>query len=65
MKQKCPCCGMGTLTTRYEYEICSLCGWEDDGTPEKKYSLANGGTIRQYQVWALTNNVTIKNRSVK
>ncbi len=27
----CPCCGYLTLEERGYYEICYLCGWEDDG----------------------------------
>ncbi len=25
---KCPCCGIGTVTD--EYDICLVCGWEND-----------------------------------
>ena len=41
---------MATLPKRYEYDICSYCGWEDEPIEEGKYSAANGGTIRQYIV---------------
>ena len=27
----CPCCGYQTLGSRGEYQICSVCWWEDDG----------------------------------
>ena len=27
----CPICGHRTLSTRGQYEICVICGWEDDG----------------------------------
>jgi len=27
----CPCCGERTLSERGSYEICDVCGWEDDG----------------------------------
>jgi hypothetical protein len=26
----CPCCNHQTITERGCYEICDLCGWEDD-----------------------------------
>lgn len=26
----CPCCGYKTLQTKGEYDICSICFWEDD-----------------------------------
>lgn len=29
-KYKCPCCHNNTLSEEREYEICSVCGWEDD-----------------------------------
>jgi len=29
--QDCPCCRYPTLSERGGYEICVLCGWEDDG----------------------------------
>jgi Cysteine-rich CPCC len=28
--QPCPCCGSRVLTTLGTYEICDVCGWEDD-----------------------------------
>ncbi|MEV0490026.1 CPCC family cysteine-rich protein [Streptomyces atratus] len=28
---RCPCCGFVTLGERGNYEICSVCFWEDDG----------------------------------
>jgi hypothetical protein len=27
---KCPCCGEKTLTELGNFEICEVCGWEDD-----------------------------------
>ena len=27
---KCPCCGKKTLTSERMFEICPVCGWEDD-----------------------------------
>lgn len=26
----CPCCKAKTFATRYLYDICPVCGWEDD-----------------------------------
>ena len=36
----CPCCGYPTINGRGAFEICSLCGWEDDGQddPERTVS---------------------------
>ena len=58
----CPCCGYPTLGARGDYEICSLCKWEDDGQddphadevwggPNGRYSLAEARrNFAQYQV---------------
>ena len=44
----CPCCGEKTLFIRGEYDICSNCGWEDDGSEEENhYSGPNHMTLRQ------------------
>lgn len=44
----CPCCGKRTLSKRGEYDICSCCGWEDDGNEEEdKYSPPNHMTLKQ------------------
>lgn len=29
-KYQCPCCGYKTLDSRGEYDICSVCFWEDE-----------------------------------
>jgi hypothetical protein len=29
-KETCACCGAKTLEYRDHYEVCPLCGWEDD-----------------------------------
>jgi Cysteine-rich CPCC len=39
----CPCCGHATLTERGAYEICSECGWEDDGQDEHDSAVVRGG----------------------
>lgn len=50
---ECPCCGYCTIGERANYEICSVCWWEDDGQdndtandiyggPNHKISLAQG-----------------------
>jgi hypothetical protein len=32
--ERCPCCRYLSLERRYEYEICKVCFWEDDGDIE-------------------------------
>ena len=53
---KCPCCGHKTLTEIYNldegtgYDICPLCGWEDDGTTDiYQYRSINRGSIADYR----------------
>lgn len=47
-KYDCPCCGENTLSIRGEYDICSNCGWEDDGIEmESRYSNPNHMTLKQ------------------
>ena len=29
--KQCPCCDYFTLANRGDYEICTICFWEDDG----------------------------------
>lgn len=46
----CPCCHYKTLPSRGEYEICRLCGWEDNGVEElEKYSGPNHMTLGEAQ----------------
>lgn len=52
----CPCCGFKTLTEEYNenigtgYDICPLCGWEDDGTTDiNSVRSINGGSIAEYR----------------
>lgn len=26
----CPCCGEGLVEANHEFDICDVCGWEDD-----------------------------------
>ncbi len=30
MSVPCLCCGYFTILERYDFEICPVCGWEDD-----------------------------------
>ena len=29
-KVLCPCCGAGWVDAGHEYDVCEVCGWEDD-----------------------------------
>lgn len=41
--EACPCCGRRTLGARGDYEICSVCWWEDDGQDNENASVVMGG----------------------
>ena len=34
----CPCCGYPSSDERANYDICSLCGWEDDGQDDNEFA---------------------------
>lgn len=38
----CPCCGSRTLGEQGAYEICDVCGWEDDPAQSKDPGYAGG-----------------------
>lgn len=63
----CPCCGYKTLTEEYDavegtgYDICPLCGWEDDGTKDvNSYRSINRGSIEDYRKRLSTRNISNK-----
>lgn len=39
----CPCCGHAELGERGGYEICGVCGWEDDGQDDHDSATIRGG----------------------
>ena len=39
----CPCCGYATLDARGEYDICTVCWWEDDGQDNDNANIVRGG----------------------
>ncbi|WP_420793545.1 CPCC family cysteine-rich protein [Roseinatronobacter alkalisoli] len=49
---KCPCCETGVLSESGVYEICSVCGWEDDPIQSRDPDFAGGAnklSLRQAQ----------------
>jgi len=42
----CPCCGFITLSSTGDFEICEICGWEDDPV-HQKYPCYQGGKDRK------------------
>ena len=41
-KHKCPCCGKLTIEVIGDYEICEVCGWEDDPVQRKDKDFEGG-----------------------
>lgn len=52
----CPCCGYPTLTERGGYEICELCGWEDDGQDDPHANEVWGGPNGRYSLAEARSN---------
>ncbi|MEH6449970.1 MAG: CPCC family cysteine-rich protein [Oleispira sp.] len=65
MKFACPCCGYKTLDepATGTYDICELCGWEDDpvqsGDPDYEGG-ANGICLREAQYEFLEESVDVE-----
>ena len=38
----CPCCGRYIFDEKGKYEICPVCGWEDDPVQRREPDLAGG-----------------------
>jgi hypothetical protein len=52
----CPCCGFPTLGARRQYEICPVCGWEDDGQDDADADVVMGGPNGQLSLTAARAN---------
>ena len=42
---KCPCCGQKTLDSEHMFDICSICGWEDDNVQFSNPDLRGGANF--------------------
>ncbi|MFD2115605.1 CPCC family cysteine-rich protein [Paenibacillus yanchengensis] len=49
-RHNCPCCGYPTLEERRNWEICSLCNWEDDGQDDPHADQVWGGPNQDYSL---------------
>lgn len=52
----CPCCGYPTLSAQAEFEICTLCEWEDDGQDDPHADEVWGGPNGAYSLSAARQN---------
>lgn len=41
----CPCCGQSTIEESGNYEICPVCGWEDDSVQADDPEFSGGANI--------------------
>lgn len=49
---KCPCCGQKTLDSEHMFDICSVCGWEDDNVQFRNpdfFGGANFFSLNEYK----------------
>lgn len=44
-KYTCPCCGYRTLDEKSSWEICHICGWEDDPLQSENIDISGGANI--------------------
>ena len=49
-KVLCPCCSLPTLSESAAFEICSVCGWEDDGQNDSNSEKVLGGPNKDYSL---------------
>jgi len=49
-KYLCPCCFMPTLDSRADYDICTICFWEDDGQDTDDAADIRGGPNGNYSL---------------
>ncbi len=48
----CPCCGSKVLTIEGDYELCDVCGWEDDPVQSADPNYAGGAntlSLKQFR----------------
>lgn len=50
MKYQCPCCGYRTFSSRYNFDTCYLCWWEDDSLGDKFPDEIIGGPNGDYSL---------------
>jgi len=50
VRYECPCCGYPTLEERGSYDICEICGWEDDGQDDPYAEEIWGGPNYSYSL---------------
>jgi hypothetical protein len=66
--KKCECCGFFTLPEDSIFEICPLCGWQDDGVQNDDPDYAGGAnelSLNEYRSqWLKEHKRTNRSRNV-
>ena len=52
----CPCCRLPTLDSRLDFEICTVCWWEDDGQDDDDADIFRGGPNGKYSLTMARHN---------
>jgi hypothetical protein len=52
----CPCCNYPTLPSWFDYDICYLCWWEDDGQDDDDADRVKGGPNSDYSLTEARTN---------
>ena len=55
-KKLCPCCFYPTLKDACAFEICEICGWEDDGQDDNDADEIRGGPNGDYSLTEARKN---------
>lgn len=55
----CPCCFMPTLHSRAQYDMCSLCSWEDDGQDSDDADTVRCGPNADYSLREARENFSL------
>ena len=64
MKKKCACCGNFTLEKDSLFDICDICGWENDEVQEENPDFSGGAndmSLNQYKEFYFCTAPEIKN----
>ena len=59
-KYLCPCCNSFEFTDEYSYEICEVCGWENDPIQNKDPNFSGGAnkeSLNKYKALFLSKQL--------
>lgn len=59
-KYMCPCCNSSEFSDKYSYEICNICGWQNDPVQNKDPDFSGGANERSLNECKFIQNHNIK-----